>query len=158
MGKAVFRQKSMEKITSPEQMNDYIRVSNPSVWMILAAVILLLAGVCVWGIFGRMDTSLQTGGMCRDGRLAVYLSEADFAKIGEDTILSVEKSEYIPSGITAAPVQLDGNTDAYLIHLAGLSEGNWAYVLEADTPDLQDGVYTVSVITDRVKPLDFVLN
>ena len=39
MGKTIFRQKSMQKITSPEQMNDYIRVSNPSVWMILAAVI-----------------------------------------------------------------------------------------------------------------------
>ena len=48
MDNPVFRQKSMEKISSPEQMNDYIRVSNPRVWMILAAVIVLLAGVCVW--------------------------------------------------------------------------------------------------------------
>ena len=47
MGKTIFRQKSMQKITSPEQMNDYIRVSNPSVWMILAAVIVLLAGMRV---------------------------------------------------------------------------------------------------------------
>ena len=62
MGKTIFRQKSMQKITSPEQMNDYIRVSNPSVWMILAAVIVLLAGVCVWGVFGHLDTVLQTGG------------------------------------------------------------------------------------------------
>ena len=45
MSQPIFRQKSMEKISSPEQMNDYIRVSNPSVWMILAAVIVLLAGV-----------------------------------------------------------------------------------------------------------------
>ena len=52
MSKQLFRQKSMERITSPEQMDDYIRVSNPSVWMILAAVIVLLVGVCVWGIFG----------------------------------------------------------------------------------------------------------
>ena len=45
MDHSVFRQKSMERITSPEQMNDYIRVSNPSVWMLLAAVIVLLIGV-----------------------------------------------------------------------------------------------------------------
>ena len=59
MGKTIFRQKSMQKITSPEQMNDYIRVSNPSVWMILAAVIVLLAGVCVWGVFGHQCQQLK---------------------------------------------------------------------------------------------------
>ena len=42
MSNPIFRKKSIEKVTSPEQINDYIRVSNPSVWMILAAVIVLL--------------------------------------------------------------------------------------------------------------------
>ena len=54
----------MDKISSPEQMNDYIRVANPSVWMILAAIIVLLIGVCVWGMYGQLDTKLQTGGIC----------------------------------------------------------------------------------------------
>ena len=40
----LFRKKSMEKVTSPEQLNDYIRVSNPGVWTVLAAVVILLAG------------------------------------------------------------------------------------------------------------------
>ena len=64
MGNPVFRQKSIEKISSPEQMNDYIRVSNPSVWIILAAVIVLLAGVFVWGLFGRLASAFPTGGVC----------------------------------------------------------------------------------------------
>ena len=51
MGSTIFREKSLKKIASPEQMNDYIRVSSPSVWMVLTAVIVLLAGVCVWGMF-----------------------------------------------------------------------------------------------------------
>ena len=88
MDHSVFRQKSMERITSPEQMNDYIRVSNPSVWMLLAAVIVLLIGVCVWGAFGHLDTVVQTGGICEDGRLTVYLSEGDFARSDGDAILS----------------------------------------------------------------------
>ena len=84
----------MERITSPEQMNDYIRVSNPSVWMLLAAVIVLLIGVCVWGAFGHLDTAVQTGGVCEDGRLTVYLSESDFAKLDGEAILSVGEAEY----------------------------------------------------------------
>ena len=158
MSKPLFRQKSMEKITSPEQMNDYIRVSNPGIWMVLAAVIVLLAGVCVWGIFGRLDTSLQTGGVCQNGRLIVYISEKDFSDISEKTIVSVNGNEYALSDIADSPIQLDDSADSYLLHLSGLSKGDWAYALEVDSSGLADGTYTVSVITERIKPLDFVLN
>ena len=49
MSDQIFRKKSLDRISSPEQLNDYIRMANPGIWMILAAVIILLAGVCVWG-------------------------------------------------------------------------------------------------------------
>lgn len=159
MDHSVFRQKSMERLTSPEQMNDYIRVSNPSVWMLLAAVIVLLIGVCVWGAFGHLDTVVQTGGVCEDGRLTVYLSESDFVKLDGEVILSVGEAEYaVVSDVAGMPILLDESTDPYLLHLIGLSVGDWAHVLSAEAPDLKDGVYTVSVIIERVRPLDFVLN
>ena len=41
MSEKLFRKQSLDKVTSPEQLNDYVRVSNPGVWMILAAVIIL---------------------------------------------------------------------------------------------------------------------
>ena len=41
----LFRQKSLDRISSPEQLNDYIRVSTPSVWMVLIAIVILLAGM-----------------------------------------------------------------------------------------------------------------
>ena len=159
MDHSVFRQKSMERITSPEQMNDYIRVSNPSVWMLLAAVIVLLIGVCVWGAFGHLDTVVQTGGICEDGRLTVFLSESDFAKLDSEAILSVGEAEYaVVSDVAGMPILLDESTDPYLRHLIGLSAGDWVHALSAETPDLKDGIYTVSVIIERVRPLDFVLN
>ena len=112
MDHSVFRQKSMVRITSPEQMNDYIRVSNPSVWMLLAAVIVLLIGVCVWGAFGHLDTVVQTGGVCEDGRLTVYLSESDFIKLDGEVILSVGEAEYaVVSDAAGAPTRLDERTD-----------------------------------------------
>lgn len=157
MSKTIFRQKSMEKISSPEQMNDYIRVSNPSVWMILSAVIVLLAGVCVWGVFGRMDTVIKTGGVCRDGRLTVYISENDYSEIDDDVIVSVNGIEYPLADISETPTRMD-DTDDYLVHLVGVSAEDWAYAAEVNADDLSDGVYSVSVITERVKPLDFVLN
>ena len=42
MENQIFREKSLEQISSPEQMNDYLQVTNPAVWLVLVAVILLL--------------------------------------------------------------------------------------------------------------------
>ena len=41
---SLFRQKSIDRVSSPEQLNDYIRVTTPSVWLALIAIILLLTG------------------------------------------------------------------------------------------------------------------
>jgi len=158
MNKQLFRQKSMDKITSPDQMNEYIRVSNPSVWIILAAVIVLLIGVCVWGIFGQLDTTLQTGGVCKDGQLVFYIGESDIDKINENVIVSVDGKEFVLSDISASPVKLDESYDSYLVHLTGLAEGEWVYVLKADAAELKDGIYSIEIVTERVKPIDFVLN
>ena len=54
MADELFRKKSMDKLSSPDQLTDYIRVANPGVWMILVAIVLLLAGACVWGMYGRL--------------------------------------------------------------------------------------------------------
>lgn len=158
MSSTIFREKSLKKIASPEQMNDYIRVSSPSVWMVLTAVIVLLAGVCVWGMFGHLDTAVQTGGVCTDGRLTVLVGEEDHDKIKENAVISVDGVEYAVAEITNAPIRVDDQIDPYVVHLAGFTEGDWVYRLYADVPGLADGVYAASVITERVRPLDFVLN
>ena len=63
----LFRKKSLERISSPEQLNAYIRVSTPSVWMLLAAIVILLVDVCVWGVFGHLDTRLSVAAIAQDG-------------------------------------------------------------------------------------------
>ena len=54
MSNSIFRQKSIDKVASPEKLDDYIRVTTPSVWIALISMILLLAGALVWGIFGEV--------------------------------------------------------------------------------------------------------
>ena len=44
----LFREKSLEAIQSPESLNDYLRVTSPGVWLVLAAVIALLVGMILW--------------------------------------------------------------------------------------------------------------
>ena len=44
MENRLFRQQSMDQVNSPEQIRDYLRVTSPKLWMVIAAVLVLLAG------------------------------------------------------------------------------------------------------------------
>ena len=50
----MFREKNLERLESPEKLNDYLRVTSPGVWLVMATIIVLLAGVCIWGVLGRI--------------------------------------------------------------------------------------------------------
>ena len=57
----LFRKKSLERLEAPEELNDYIRVTTPSVWMVLLAAFILIAGMLVWSIFGTVSMENDDG-------------------------------------------------------------------------------------------------
>ena len=48
MENPLFRKKSLERISSPEQLHDYMRVTSPRLWMLLSAIAVFLAGFIVY--------------------------------------------------------------------------------------------------------------
>ena len=60
-GNSIFREKSLKKVSSPEALNDYIRVTTPSVWLVLIALVLLLAGIFAWSVFGTVTVHAEDG-------------------------------------------------------------------------------------------------
>ncbi len=60
-GFSIFRQKSLKRVSSPEELNDYIRVTSPSVWVVLAALVLLLVGMLAWSILGSVEVHRPDG-------------------------------------------------------------------------------------------------
>ena len=58
---SVFREKSIKQVSSPESLNDYIRVTSPSVWAVLLSLLLLLLGMLTWSIFGRVEVKDADG-------------------------------------------------------------------------------------------------
>ena len=58
---SIFREKSIDRISGPESLNDYMRVTSPSVWIALLALVVLLAGMLAWSIFGRIEVKDADG-------------------------------------------------------------------------------------------------
>ena len=60
-GSGIFREKSIERVSGPEELNDYIRVASPSVWLVLAALILLLVGMLTWSVLSTVEAHNADG-------------------------------------------------------------------------------------------------
>ena len=71
MSNSVFRKSSIDRVQSPEQLNDYIKVSNPSAWIIIIAAIILLGSVLVWSIFGTLEMDKKVTSADENGNAVV---------------------------------------------------------------------------------------
>ena len=60
MQNQLFRQKSLEKIQSPEVMHDYMRVTSPRLWMILTAIVVLLGGFIAYASTTTMESTMRS--------------------------------------------------------------------------------------------------
>lgn len=157
MNDKIFRKKSVEKMSSPEQLNDYVKVTNPGVWMVLTAIVVFLIGVCVWGIFGKLETKITVAAESRGGQTMLYVKEGDISAVKKEMSVSVDGKTYAITSIEPNPISVTDEISEYARHVGGLSSGEWVYVIKIDQT-LAEGVYTAQITVDSVSPLYFVFN
>lgn len=51
----LFRKKSLENLNSPDNLDEYLKVTNVPGWLILIACILILVGLVIWCIGAQVD-------------------------------------------------------------------------------------------------------
>ena len=153
--KRLFRKKTVERISSPEQLGEYVSVSRPAIWMVLVAVMLTLVGSFVWAVFGRIDTRIAVASVAENGVLRSYITmeHVKDVKSGMAIVTDGETSELI--SLSVNPVLVGDGIPAYACYLGGFSKGDWVYYSLADT-SLPDGTYESFVILDSVAPISFV--
>ncbi|MGN1095288.1 MAG: hypothetical protein ACI4QR_02750 [Eubacteriales bacterium] len=153
----LFRKKSVDRMSSPEQLNDYIKVTNPGVWMVLAAIAVLLIGVCIWGVFGHIETKLDVAAVSENGDVICYVREDDIKLIKENMNVHIGDGNYTVSSISTGPVSVTENMNDYAVHIGGLKIGEWVYIVSLDC-ELPDGVYKAQIVVDSVSPSFFAYN
>ena len=54
MNEKLYRKKNLEKMQTPDDLHDYFRTIEPAVWILIAALAILLIGASVWAsaLFG----------------------------------------------------------------------------------------------------------
>ena len=157
MNNRIFREKTIARVSSAEELNDYIRVSNPGIWMVLAAVILLLAGTCVWGIFGHMDTKVPATAVVGNGTAVFLVREDDAEDVAVGGTAVIQDREMEISMVSDQFFPVTEEMGDRILHVGQFQPGEWVCPVSAPT-DLPDGVYPGEIITESVSPMSFILN
>ena len=55
----LFRKESLDNLKSPEKLNDFLRVTNVPVWIILIAIFIIGIGFVYWCITANIATGVN---------------------------------------------------------------------------------------------------
>ena len=132
--KSLFREKALERISSPEKLTEYLRVTNPGIWAVLGVVVLLLGGLLLWSAIGTLETTADAKIIVKSHTATVVLEEG--GNITSDMTVKIQSNEYAIAST---------DTDEY---------GRTYGITEAQLPD---GTYSGTVVVEVVRPIDFLL-
>lgn len=130
MDNNIFRQKSIKEMQSPDNLKEYIKVVNPGIWFVCVACLLLLIGVFIWGVFGRVEDKVAVTAVCQNG------------------VLLCEYNEKFKNEMPA--VFGDSKGSVVSVSSAGTK------IKVEDT--LSDGIYSGYVIVGEISPVSFIFN
>lgn len=171
--KTLFRQESLDRMQSPEKTDEYIRVSSPKAWILVAALLLIAAGVLVWGFVGSIPKTISVSAVVMeeyngDAVCLLPVGTAGQYLVGHEAFVTLPDGSGLPGTVTAV------SEDPYSYEeVSSMARSNWRlraiwgdagemykYAVVVDCaallPDRE--LVAVSVVLSDVKPIEYVLN
>lgn len=130
-----------DSIKSPDDLNSYLRVTNPSMWLIFAAVLILLVGLIIGSSFYEIKTTVYTTAIVKNNN--IYIQPSPDIEPEERMLFTVEYidsktyvkekyDEYIDA------VEYDEKINGFVGQVydaEGMADGEYfAYTIRSDTP------------------------
>lgn len=160
--------KSPETITSPDDLNNYIQVTTPKVWLLLGALFLLLLVLLIWSFTGNVLTTTKCSGIYNEGIIYAYVPIENASQlkeglnahnqVGEDTIAGTitEVSQAPLSQSQAAKTLGSQELAAAVVPSAG------GVQVKIECQDTQKQLETnvlsnVEIILSDIRPIDLFL-
>lgn len=156
MSHHLFRKRSVEQISSAQQLNAYICVASPGVWLVLSAVAVFLLGILFWGIFGTVTTTVDAVAVCEDGQIVCMIKDEAAEGIEAGMAVWIEGQEGTVQNVSLRPEPVEGNMDAYVSYVGGFSEEGFYRSVEVEGQSLTDGIYPAKIQRESIHPIQFI--
>ena len=154
---SLFRAKNMERIESPESMNDYLQVTSPGVWLVLSTIIVFLIGVCIWGVFGHIDSTVKVAVVATDDETLCLVTEDALKSAIDYHSIKIKGEDYDLAPSTLDPMIISESTNVYWLLAGDLSVGDIVYKIPL-SQQMPIGVYSGTIVTETLTPLSLLLN
>ncbi len=138
LGSQMFRETALRKMSTADDLDHYLKVTNPSAWILIGAVAALLVAAFIWGLTATLPITANTTGVIKDGKIVCFLpleNEGTTATTGskvvvagrETSIVSVDDSPYSQREVNT----IIGSDYA----IASLNLSQWSYEVIIAVPD-----------------------
>lgn len=102
LGSLMFRDTALRKMTSAEDLDRYLQVTNPSAWVLIGAVAVLLVAAIIWGCTASLPLTTTTTGVVKDGQVVCFLPL-------ENGAIATQQSKVTAAGHETHIVSVDDN-------------------------------------------------
>ena len=159
--KAPSDKKALDRLQSPDDLDKYLRMTTPGIWVSIIACVAILLGIIAWAIYGSVSDHITKKGAAGvdgivcfvDTDTALRIKPGDFAYVdgNPETVLYVEEwatdvDNYKSEGLTDLEIrQLAG--DVKMVHPVIISDSQYH--------DLKNSV-EVTITVDQKTPLSMI--
>lgn len=108
MEKKVFRDISIKRLSSPEQLDQLFRLTSPKAWLALIAISIILIAMLVWSFMGSIATKVEGAGILLNNA-GVYTLNSDIS--GQIIDIRFANGDMVSKGDVIARVEQPGLVD-----------------------------------------------
>lgn len=177
--KDVFRRSALNRVASSDELDHYIKVTNPSAWVVTLAALLLIVGILAWATLATVPVTIETTGITTqdpDSGKMVVLSWVD--KTAADRIKATGMKASV-DGVEAKDAKLSYTPRSrlevtqflgldYYSESLKLEDWNYLVIIEpAEDPNHTDfaidtaigeaHIVPVSIVMYETRPINIVL-
>ena len=166
--KSIFRKESLDRVESPEQLDQYIRVSKPSAWILVSALLAAAASLLIWGFTGSLPQTITVKGVtAQAGVIYCYVDPADV----QESLEGCEVQVTLPDNSTMTGRVAEMSSVPYSQEEVSeilkrdwvreqLVQSGYVYQLKVETAErpAQDIIVQASIVVSEVKPIAYVMN
>ena len=151
---------SQQKITSPQQLADYIKVINPSGWIALSAIAVLLCGLFAWILFGTIEEDIHAVSLTQNMETYCFLHANDVAMLEEHMVVRMGRLSGNVKEIAQTPIDYSDiiNTYGQRARFLQLDVDGLSYLVTCSVPGAIDGIEDVRIVINTLSPLNYLIN
>ena len=103
LGSQMFRESAMRKMSSADDLDHYLKVTNPSAWILIGTLAVLLVVAFIWGLTASLPVTTTTTGVLKNGEIVCFVPLSEKADVTTDSKVTAASYETHIASISSSP-------------------------------------------------------